>query len=115
LRLITSVLALPRRPQLVAQAAATLESWSGRRLGFPSGYVADVLQTLEVLTELGHGGDARLSRAITWLLTKQDGQGRWKNEYAYQGKTWAEIERQGQPSKWVTLRACRLLDRLVRP
>jgi alkanesulfonate monooxygenase SsuD/methylene tetrahydromethanopterin reductase-like flavin-dependent oxidoreductase (luciferase family) len=33
LRLITSVLALPRRrPQLVAQAAATLDRWSRGRL-----------------------------------------------------------------------------------
>jgi hypothetical protein len=43
------------------------------------------------------------------LLAKQDARGRWTNEYAYNGKTWVDIERQGQPSKWVTLRACRFL------
>jgi hypothetical protein len=79
------------------------------RLGFPSGYVADVLQNLEVLCELGHGRDPRLGPAVEWLLDKQDGEGRWRNEYAYNGKTWVDIERQGQPSKWVTLRACRVL------
>ena len=26
--------------------------------------------------------------------------------YAYNHKTWVDIERQGQPSTWVTLRAC---------
>jgi hypothetical protein len=79
------------------------------KLGFPSGYVADVLQNLEVLCELGFAGDARLDRAIRWLLSKQDGQGRWRNEYAYNGKTWVDFEKQGQPSRWVTLRACRVL------
>ena len=79
------------------------------KLGFPSGYVADVLHTLEVLCELGHERHPRLEAAIQWLLEKQDGIGRWRNEYAYNGKTWVDVERQGQPSKWVTLRACRVL------
>ena len=79
------------------------------KLGFPSGYVADVLQNLEALAELGHVRDKRLRPAIDWLLSKQDAQGRWKNQYAYSGKLWADIEPQGAPSKWVTLRACRVL------
>jgi hypothetical protein len=79
------------------------------KLGFPSGYVADVLQNLEVLTELGRARDPRLANAIEWLLAKQDAHGRWTNEYAYNGKTWVDMERQGRPSKWVTLRACRFL------
>jgi hypothetical protein len=86
-------------------------SGSWFKLGFPSGYVTDVLHNLEVLGELGHGGDPRLGPALEWLLTKQDAQGRWRNEYAYNGKTWVDFERQGQPSKWVTLRACRALRR----
>ena len=87
----------------------TRPSGSWFKLGFPSGYVADVLQNLEVLCELGHGRDPRLARAIEWLLAKQDERGRWRNEYAYNGKTWVDFERQGQPSKWVTLRASRVL------
>jgi hypothetical protein len=77
--------------------------------GFPSGYVADVLQNLEVLCELGFAGDSRLRPAVEWLLSKQDAEGRWKNEYAYNGKTRIDFEKQGEPSKWVTLRACRVL------
>ena len=79
------------------------------RLGFPSGYVADILQNLEVLVELGRAKDPRLARAVEWLLGKQDADGRWANQYAYNGKTWVDFERQGAPSKWVTLRACRVL------
>jgi Prenyltransferase and squalene oxidase repeat len=87
----------------------TRPSGSWFKLGFPSGYVADVLQNLDLLAELSHARDPRLGNAIEWLLSKQDERGRWKNEYAYNGKTWVDIERQGQPSKWVTLRACRFL------
>jgi hypothetical protein len=79
------------------------------KLGFPSGYVTDVLQNLEALCELGFAKDARLQPAVTWLLSLQDAQGRWKNQYSYHGKTWVDIEQQGAPSKWVTLRACRVL------
>ncbi|MBI2848907.1 MAG: nitrogen fixation protein NifH [Chloroflexi bacterium] len=84
-------------------------SGSWFKLGFPSGYVADVLQNLEALCELGLAKDPRLHPAVEWLRSKQGKQGRWKNEYAYNGKTWVDFEKQGQPSKWVTLRACRVL------
>lgn len=89
-------------------------SGSWFKLGFPSGYVADVLQNLEVLAELGHARDPRLAHAIEWLLARQDAHGRWINQYAYNGKTWADFERQGHPSKWVTLRACRFLRAALR-
>jgi hypothetical protein len=82
------------------------------KLGFPSGYVADVLQNLEVLCELGYAGDRRLRPAVEWVVAKQTDGGRWKNEYAYNGKTWVDIEKQGQPSKWVTLRACHVIKRV---
>jgi hypothetical protein len=87
----------------------TKPSSSWFKPGFPSGYVADVLQTVEVLAELGHGRDERLAAALAWVESGQDGQGRWRNRYAYNGKTWVDIEPQGQPSKWVTLRACTVL------
>jgi hypothetical protein len=87
----------------------TRPSSSWFKPGFPSGYVADVLQTLEVLAALGHGHDPRLAHALAWMEAGQDRQGRWRNQYAYNHKTWVDIERQGQPSKWVTLRACSVL------
>ncbi len=87
----------------------TRPSASWFRLGFPSGYVTDVLQVLEVLSELGRAGDPHLTPALDWLVGLQDGEGRWRNRYAYNGKTTVTIERQGDPSKWVTLRACCVL------
>jgi hypothetical protein len=89
------------------------QSWF--KLGFPSGYVADVLQNLTVLCELGFAKDARLEGAIEWLLGKQNQAGRWRNQYAYNGKTWVDFEQQGQASKWVTLRACSVLKMVYSP
>jgi hypothetical protein len=87
----------------------TRPSASWFKLGFPSGYVADVLQNLEVFCELGFGGDPRLRPALRLVLGKQDRNGRWRNEYAYNHKTWVDFEKQGRPSRWVTLRVCRVL------
>jgi hypothetical protein len=87
----------------------TRPSGSWFKLGFPSGYVASVLEVLEVLAELGLIGDPRLQHALDWLAEQQGPDGRWLNRYAYTGKTWGTIERQGRPSKWVTLRACSVL------
>ncbi len=79
------------------------------KFGHPVGYVTDVLQNLEALTALGQARDPRLERALELVLDKQDAQGQWKMEYSYNGKTWVDIERKGQPSKWITLRALRVL------
>lgn len=79
------------------------------KFGYPLGYVTDVLLNLEALAEAGYGGDPRLAGAIDLLLTKQDEQGRWLMSYSYNGKMWADVEKKGEPSKWVTLRALRAL------
>jgi len=100
---------LSRDPAEADYPTATNVSSSWFKLGFPSGYVADVLQNLEVLAELGHARDPRLAGAVEWLLSQQDSDGRWRNRYPYAGKLWVEVDAAGAPSKWVTLRACRVL------
>lgn len=81
------------------------------KFGYPIGYITDVLQILEVLTALGYGADSRLANGLDLLLSKQDEQSRWPLEYTYNGKTWVDVEEKGKPSKWVTLRALRVLKR----
>lgn len=77
--------------------------------GFPPTYVADVLRNLEALCAAGFASHPRLLHAFEWLLEQRDADGRWRNRYASNGKTWCDFEKQGEPSKWVTLRACRVL------
>jgi hypothetical protein len=79
------------------------------KLGYPIGYITDVLQNLEVLAVLGQAKNPKLANALDLVISKQDQQGRWLLEHTYNGKMWVDIEKKGQPSKWVTLRALRVL------
>ncbi len=96
-------------PATAAYPTATSISSSWFKLGFPSGYVADVLQVGEVLADLGKASDPRLVNTVDLVVSKQTPGGRWLNEYSYAGKTWFDVDRRGEPSKWVTLRAMRFL------
>lgn len=104
-------LLLGRDPAVADYPAGYADKPSGSwfKFGYPLGYVTDVLQNLEALTALGYGSDPRLVPALELVLGKQDAQGRWNMEYTYNGKMWADIERRGAQSKWVTLRAVRAL------
>jgi hypothetical protein len=82
------------------------------KLGFPLSYWSDILETMQVLVGLGYAGDPRLEAATRWLLGKQDKQGRWKLENSLGGKMWVDIEERGRPSKWITLRALRVVKAL---
>jgi len=80
------------------------------KFGYPLSYTSDILEALEVLARLGHAHDPRLAGAIEFIRQKaEDGQGRWKLEHTLNGKMWVDIEQKGKPSKWVTLRALRVL------
>jgi hypothetical protein len=68
-----------------------------------------LLQNVEALVALGYGDDLRLTNALKLIREKQDAQGRWALEYDYEGKTWGDFGAKKQPSKWVTLRALRVL------
>jgi hypothetical protein len=99
----------PARADYPMGYGRTKPSSSWFKLGFPSGYVTDVLQNLEVLSALGQAHDRRLDHAFEWLIGLADHDGRWTNRYAYAGKTTVPIDAHGKPSKWVTLRACTVL------
>jgi hypothetical protein len=79
------------------------------KLGFPLSYWSDVLETVANLVGLGYGDDTRLKPAFEWIVARQDDQGRWKLGNSLNGKMWVDIEARGKPSKWVTLRALRVL------
>ncbi|OGN87171.1 MAG: hypothetical protein A2158_00930 [Chloroflexi bacterium RBG_13_46_14] len=72
---------------------------------YPLGTSADVLQNLEVLAAMGQAQNPRLANALDLVISKQNRQGRWRLEHTYVGIQ----EKKGQPSKWITLRALRVL------
>lgn len=80
------------------------------KFGFPVFYVTDLLQVVEAVAGVGGAADPRLSHAVALIRDKQDASDRWILEYDYHGKTWVEFGVKGQPNKWVTLRALRVLQ-----
>jgi hypothetical protein len=81
------------------------------RFGFPLFYQSDALEVLDVLTRLGMK-DERMQKAVDLVLSKQDENGRWNLENTFNGKMWVDIEEKGRPSKWITLKAVRVLKRI---
>lgn len=79
------------------------------KFGYPLGYVTDVLQNLEALSALGQAQNTKLTNALKLVLNMQNNEGQWLMKYSYNGKMWVDIEKKGKPSKWVTLRALRVL------
>ena len=81
------------------------------RFSFPTWWHYDVLRGLEYLRRAGATPDERLAEAIELVESKRDSDGRWPLEYQHPGTMAVEVdEGEGQPSRWNTLRALRVLD-----
>jgi hypothetical protein len=83
------------------------------RFGFPLFYNSDVLEVLDTLTSLGVV-DSRMDDAIDLVVQKRGPDGKWSLDHSFNGKMWVDIETKKAPSKWITLRAWRVLHRLNR-
>jgi hypothetical protein len=81
------------------------------RFAFPTWWHYDVLRGLEYLRRAGVVPDERVAEAVDLVASKRDGDGRWPLETRYPGELPVEMdEREGQPSRWITLRALRVLN-----
>jgi len=81
------------------------------RLAFPTWWHYDVLRGLEYLRRAGVRPDERMAEAIELVASKRDADGRWPLEVRYPGDMPVETdEGEGRPSRWITLRASRVLD-----
>src|SRR6266545_5936672 len=85
------------------------QAWT--QFSFPTGYHYDVLRGLDYLRSASVRPDARMAEAIELVASKRDADGRWPLENAHPDQLDAEpgVE-EGQPSRWNTLRALRVLD-----
>lgn len=78
---------------------------------FPPRWHYDVLRALDYLRAAGNEGDERCAEAVDLVLTKQDASGRWVLEDSYPGLVFFDVDDgDGQPSRWNTLRALRVID-----
>ncbi len=72
-------------------------------------YQTDVLEILAILTKLGVR-DERMDEAVGLVTKKRGADGRWKLESTFNDRTLVAIEAKGEPSRWITLRALRVLS-----
>jgi hypothetical protein len=77
---------------------------------FPTRWHYDILWGLDYLRRAGVAPDERVAEAIDLVGKKHDEHGRWPLENPHPGPVHFEMEgRAGEPSRWNTLRALRML------
>ena len=79
------------------------------RFSFPPRWHYDILRALDYFQAVNAPRDPRLTEAVEIVRRGQGEDGRWPLQNRYRGKTYFELERLGNPSRWNTLRALRVL------
>ncbi len=98
------------------------------RFHYPMHYYYDLLVGLDFMTALGYGDDPRMSYALSHLAKKRRSDGRWNLDVVHPDieggmvdwykknpkhmPTPFALEKVGEPSKMITVRALLVLDRL---
>jgi hypothetical protein len=79
-------------------------------VGFPYSWNYDAVRVLDYLREARPAPDERMSEALDIVESKRGASGRWPLDHAYHDKLLVDLgEAEGQPSRWITLRALRIL------
>ena len=79
-------------------------------VGFPNSWFYDVVRALDYFRVALDGPDERLAEALDIVESKRGAEGRWPLDHAYHEELLVDLgEREGQPSRWITLRAMRVL------
>jgi hypothetical protein len=81
------------------------------RFAFPTWWHYDVLRGLDYLRRAGVTPDRRMAEAMDLVASKRGGDGRWPLDTLYPGVMPVDIDDgEGRPSRWITLRALRVLQ-----
>jgi hypothetical protein len=79
-------------------------------VGFPNKWFYDVVRVLDYFRAALPEPDDRMTEALDIVESKRDPDGRWPLEHAYHPKLLVDFgEAEGQPSRWITLRALRVM------
>jgi hypothetical protein len=80
-------------------------------VAFPFYWRYDVLRALDYFRRSGADPDPRMAEAVEVVRSKRQSDGRWLLDRVYPGRVHFALEGGvGQPSRWNTLRALRVLD-----
>lgn len=95
--------------ELIAHDRKGGGAWA--QFAFPTWWHYDVLRGLDYLRRAGVAPDRRVTEAVDLVASKRGADGRWPLEVRYPGTMLVELdEGEGRPSRWITLRALRVLD-----
>jgi hypothetical protein len=84
--------------------------------GFPNAWFYDVVRVTDYLRQARPEPDARMAEALDIVESKRGADGRWPLDHAYHDASLVDFgESEGQPSRWITLRATRTLRWAGRP
>jgi len=79
------------------------------QFSFPTWWHYDVLRALDYLRAAGVEPDGRVAEAIGIVERNRDADGRWPLQNVHEGEAHFDMEAEGEPSRWNTLRATRVL------
>jgi len=83
-------------------------TWS--KAAFPTTWHYDALRALDYLRAAGAAPDPRAAEAVDAIARARGADGRWRRDHVHPDPVRFEMERDGEPSRWITLRALRVLD-----
>jgi len=78
-------------------------------LAFPPGYHYDVLRALDYFRAAEGEPDVRMQESVGLIESRRGADGRWALDRSYETAAVVVGERVGEPSRWNTLRAMRVL------
>jgi len=101
---------LLERRMLRRQSTGEVIDPAWTQLSYPTRYFYDVLRGLDYLRAAGVVPDERVAEAIHLVESKRDADGRWPLDNFHPGEAhFAMDDGEGKPSRWITLRALRVL------
>lgn len=78
-------------------------------LSYPSRWKYDILRALDNFQSAGVDYDPRMQDALDVLMKKRRKDGKWPVQAKHAGQVHFDMEKTGDPSRWNTLRALRVL------
>jgi hypothetical protein len=79
-------------------------------VGFPYSWGYDLVRALDHFRAAGGAPDERAAEALDIVASKRAADGRWRLEHRYHEELPVDLgEAEGQPSRWITHRALRIL------
>jgi hypothetical protein len=80
------------------------------RFPYPCRWYYDILRAMDYFQLSGLKYDPQMDEAVKIILGKQTRDGKWKLSAAYSGQVHFTMEQAGNPSRWNTLRALRVMQ-----